>query len=452
MGDPLKVRKPSPTLGASAVRNSAPTLTSGRSPLAEAGNAAAVRRLTGGTETAPRATPQFVVTTEARPSATCADFYLRNPERSFGMKGTTVHAALRSWFATTYGVPAGLVIPDSSKGLLSENYQAPRPPGPGYPDLDYLSTYLKTIEIAELKPASPNGFSKGSEDLDWYLDHGNRPEALAEINRWFPTRIARVAPMEPWKFPLPPQLQVGNKRYGFLWCMPGLILYKEIPQEKKREQQREKAEGRSASAPWVARVKPILEPRPVALPSWVPAGLKEALAKGDIRVGLELSRWKVTWPGGFESRLLVNRSGSSVELRALWPEDRDFYERAATRLAERGDLHWSMDAETLARRTYEVFTVWNRDLVGLLASKQYTSIEEAESRLRTVNADVTQQLLTAIGQAFGSAGVLGGGARAPSARTARSAIGGTRGATTLEEFMEELFGPAARRSVAAPVP
>src|SRR5262245_33223287 len=180
----------------------------------------------------------LVVITDEGSTQECTDFYIRDPEISDTRTGTLVHKALQNWMdANGFGERFKPALPTGSKAPLKDKRQiiGGRRQGPGYFDLAYKSERLRTVEGAEVKPANPNGFTEGIEDLKWYLDKGNSDEDFKRQNG-----IIEFRPMEPWKFHLPHPLYVESRMFRLIWCMPGLILYKEVTERKKKRDQKTK--------------------------------------------------------------------------------------------------------------------------------------------------------------------------------------------------------------------
>jgi hypothetical protein len=148
---------------------------------------------------------------------------------------------------------------------------------------------------------------------------------------------------------------------------------------------------------------------PMKLPSWAPVELRDAYRQGIIPQGLDTTRWKVGWPGGFSSALLVNRRNHILEVQALWPSERQFYELYGQKVGE---------DETFSRRLHSVCTEWNADLLSLLETSRrtqngYVSISDARDQLREINAAIARLLATGFAIAFGAAATSLGSARPP---------------------------------------
>ena len=302
-------------------------------------------------------------------AAGCYAFVTVKPERSDRKKGTTVHRVireqLRNRLRPRFGDPINVRLLDASStpykigGCGREKLGeviGDKDTGRGDIDLAYYRSGLKTMLFAEIKPASWECLISGIEQLGNYLDKANNsPEAKEKYS------VKKFVAMSPEYEATRLPIIAESKFFEIQWCVPGVIVYKEIKKDRDAEKKEEqRAEAR-------ARARGELTPQQRALAeslhfqSWTPEALKNDIVRGVLEDGLYVDRYQLAWPSGERTNVVLwvktGAGARDFQYYQQYPESTGFFERFAAR---RG---LSARQADLIRR---VMIEYNRDLLKLI--------------------------------------------------------------------------------------
>jgi hypothetical protein len=345
----------------------------GKPPASSSGSAAS----SAGAPAAPKANQQKVAAPYRPQSGTpleagCYAFVTVKPEKSTRDKGTAVHQTIREQLGrrlrAQYGEPVKVRLSDASskpykiggcgRETLGEVIGGPRT-GVGDIDLAFHRAGLKDMYIAEIKPAKWDCLAAGIEQLGNYVQKAN---ASDEAKKTY--SVTSFTPMPPVHEATRLPILTKGKMFEIQWCLPGIILYKEIKkdedEEKKKEQRAEKrARAQNELTPQQRALEQSLHFQP-----WTPEQLRRDIVTGMLEDGLYLNRYRLAWPSGEVTNVVVwvktGAGARDFQYYQQYPESADFFERFAAR---RGLSPRQAD---LIRR---VMIEYNRDLLKFVVDR-----------------------------------------------------------------------------------
>jgi hypothetical protein len=326
--------------------------------------------------------------------AGCHAFVTVKPEKSSGTKGTAVHRAireqLRDRLRSRFGDPLSVRLLDASStpfklgGCGREKLGeiiGDKNTGFGDIDLAFRLEGLKTMLIAEIKPARWDCLAAGMEQLDNYLQKANASDEAKK--KYFVTKfVPMAAEVEATLLPIYAEGMV----FEIQWCVPGIILYKQIKKDKdeqKKEEQRAEARARARGelTPQQRALEQSLHFQP-----WTPEKLRRDIVTGMLEDGLYLDSYQLAWPSGERTNVVVwvktGAGARDFQYYQQYPESTGFFERFAAR------RRLSSGQADLIRR---VMIEYNRDLLNLIVQPdgRLTGVgpNYARDRLRQIYID-----------------------------------------------------------------
>lgn len=356
-------------------------------------------------------------------STVCSDFVFIDEEKSNAAKGTGVHRVIREqltahFVGLGYGSPVQVSLSDASFDPYRDKVSIKgggKREGTGYIDLAFKQSTGNLMLLAEIKPANWKQLLAGETQLTNYIEKANGSEyAKRKYN------VQQFASMPPIQTPLPPVVDRGTW-FELRWCLPGIILYKEVRKQKdegkeKKKQKEEMPKRSSASLPWGLKIIGSL-PRGKKLEAWTPDPLRRAIQATSLADGLYRDRFSAIWPSGYTTNVVVwvKRwvAGTEFQYYQEFPTDPAFYQGFAKRW---GLSSWQGD---LIRKT---LVDWNSDMWSLIAPdaqgvpsrlNPYLAREE----LRSIYAGILKGVI------FASSIIIGAGAGVTSTSNAMSQRG-----------------------------
>jgi hypothetical protein len=339
------------------------------------------------------------------------------PEKSTRDKGTAVHRTIREQLGRRlreqYGDPVKVRLSDASSKpykiggcgseKLGEVIGGPRT-GAGDIDLAFRLAGWKDMYIAEIKPAKWDCLAAGIEQLGNYVQKAN---ASDEAKKTY--NVTSFTPMPPVHEATRLPIYAEGKMFEIQWCLPGIILYKEI--KKKRDDQEDEADEDQPAKQRAAS-------RGRRLQSWTPEQLRRDIEAGTLQDGVYRSRYVAKWPSGETTNVVVwvktGAGARDVQYYQEFPESVEFYQRYGRASGLSAD-----DSDRIRRTMID----YNRDLWSLIVDRETgratgRTPEIARAELRGIYGNLLKKTFEA------AARILGAGAAITATANAMAPSGG----------------------------